>query len=57
MTTSERGVGDVIITYENDCSRESPGVDRTNSIYPDDTVVVENPIAVIDRHADRQYVR
>lgn len=57
VMTFERGVGDVIITYENELLPRIAQGRPYELIYPDDTVVVENPIAVIDRHADRHHVR
>ena len=57
VTTFERGVGDVIVTYENELLQRIAQGRPYELVYPDETVVVENPIALVDRHADRHQVR
>ncbi len=57
VTTFERGVGDVIITYENELLPRIKQGRPYELIFPAETVVVENPIAVVDRNADRHHVR
>lgn len=57
VTTFERGVGDVIVTYENELLPRIKQGRPYELIFPAETVVVENPIAVIDRNADRHHVR
>jgi len=57
VTTFERGVGDVIVTYENELLPRIKQGRPYELIIPAETVVVENPIAVIDRNADRHHVR
>ena len=57
VTTFERGVGDVIVTYENELLPRIKLGRPYELIFPAETVVVENPIAVIDRNADRHHVR
>lgn len=57
VTTFERGVGDVIVTYENELLPRIKQGRLYELIFPAETVVVENPIAVIDRNADRHHVR
>jgi sulfate/thiosulfate-binding protein len=57
VTTFERGVGDVIVTYENELLPRIKQGRPYELIFPAETVVVENPIAVIDRNADRRHVR
>lgn len=53
MTTFERGIGDATITYENETllrameGRESP------FIIPDATVLIENPVAIVDRNVEK----
>jgi sulfate transport system substrate-binding protein len=53
----EKGIGDVIITYENEIL-----VGRTNGqtydyVIPQSTILIENPIAVVDVYADQHGVR
>ena len=57
VTTFERGVGDVIVTYENELLPRIKQGRPYELILPSETVVIENPIAVIDRNADRHHVR
>jgi sulfate/thiosulfate-binding protein len=57
VTTFERGVGDVIVTYENELLPRIKQGRPYELIFPAETVVVENPLAVVDRNADRHHVR
>ncbi len=57
VTTFERGVGDVIVTYENELSPRIKQGRPYELIIPSETVLIENPVAVIDRNADRHHVR
>ena len=57
VTTFERGVGDVIVTYENELLPRIKQGRPYELVFPAETVVVENPVAVIDRNADRHHVR
>lgn len=57
VTTFERGVGDVIVTYENELLPRIKQGRPYELIIPDETVLIENPVAVIDRNADRHHVR
>lgn len=57
MAAFEYGVGDVIVTYENELlARIYQGVDY-ELIVPDDTILIENPAAVVSRYADRHGTR
>jgi sulfate transport system substrate-binding protein len=57
VTTFERGVGDVIITYENELLPRVKSNRPYEIIVPNETVWIENPAAVVDRYADRHKVR
>lgn len=57
VTTFERGVGDVIVTYENELLPRIKAGRPYSIVVPDETVWIENPAAVIDRNADRHKVR
>jgi sulfate/thiosulfate transport system substrate-binding protein len=57
VTTFERGVGDVIVTYENELLPRIKTHRPYEIIVPDETVWIENPVALIDRHVDRHHVR
>jgi sulfate/thiosulfate-binding protein len=57
MAAFEYGVGDVIVTYENELlARIAQGVPY-EIVVPHSTILIENPAAVIDRNADRHGVR
>jgi len=57
MAAFEYGVGDVIVTYENELlARIAKGV-RYEIVVPESTILIENPAAVVDRNADRHGVR
>jgi sulfate transport system substrate-binding protein len=57
VTTFERGVGDVIVTYENELLPRIKSNRPYEIIVPNETVWIENPVAIIDRHVDRHHVR
>lgn len=53
MLTFERGVGDAIITYENEILVGRAGGKSYEYITPSSTILVENPVALIDTNVDR----
>jgi sulfate/thiosulfate-binding protein len=57
VTTFERGVGDVIVTYENELRPRIKSGRPIDVIVPAETVLIENPIAFVDRHVDKHKVR
>lgn len=57
MITFENGVGDAAITYENEvlvARKEGKAMDY---VVPRSTILIENPIAVVDAYADKHGVR
>jgi sulfate/thiosulfate-binding protein len=53
VTTFENGFGDVLLTYENEALlRQLQGKDFP-FIIPAATMLIENPIAVVDRYVDK----
>jgi sulfate/thiosulfate transport system substrate-binding protein len=57
MAAFEYGVGDVIVTYENELlARIRQGVPY-EIVVPKHTILIENPAAVIDANADRHGTR
>ncbi|WP_156926763.1 sulfate ABC transporter substrate-binding protein [Cohnella panacarvi] len=57
MAAFEYGVGDVIVTYENELlARKAQGVNY-DIVIPDSTILIENPAAVVARNADKHGVR
>ncbi|CAE6786835.1 MAG: sulfate ABC transporter substrate-binding protein [Nitrospira sp.] len=57
VTTFERGVGDVIVTYENELLPRVKSGRPYEIIVPAETVWIENPAAVVDTYADRHKAR
>lgn len=53
MLTFERGVGDAIITYENEMLVGRSKGQRYDYVVPASTVVIENPVALIDASIER----
>jgi len=53
MLTFERGVGDAIITYENEILVGRADGKRYDYVAPRSTVLIENPIALVDAHVDQ----
>ena len=57
VTTFERGVGDVIVTYENELLPRIKAGRPYELLIPSETVLIENPVALIDRNVDKHKVR
>lgn len=57
VTTFERGVGDVIVTYENELLPRVRSGRPYEIIVPSETLLIENPVALVDRYVDRHKVR
>jgi sulfate/thiosulfate transport system substrate-binding protein len=53
----ERGVGDAIITYENEILVGQHGGKDYEYIVPKSTILIENPAAVVDKYADAHGTR
>src|SRR5690606_37020419 len=55
--TFERGIGDVAITYENEYyAGVLAGATDYEIVYPRSTILIENPIAVVDVYAENHGV-
>ncbi|MFB5762864.1 sulfate ABC transporter substrate-binding protein [Paenibacillus medicaginis] len=53
MAAFEYGVGDVIVTYENELlARIAKGV-KYDIVVPEHTILIENPAAVVDKNVDK----
>jgi sulfate transport system substrate-binding protein len=48
ITNFEKGIGDVIITYENEILVGQKGGQDYDYVIPRSTILIENPVAVID---------
>ena len=57
VTTFERGVGDVIVTYENELLPRIKSGRPMDLVIPAETVLIENPAAIVDRNVDKHHVR
>lgn len=53
ITNFEKGVGDVAITYENEVLIGQQGGQDYEMVIPRSTILIENPIAVVDAYADK----
>ena len=53
MITYENGVGDAIITYENEAIVAKQAGKKMEYVIPRSTILIENPVAVVDRYAEK----
>ena len=53
----EAGNGDVAITYENEVLTAQEAGLEDEAVYPPSTVLIENPVAIVDQWADEHCVR
>jgi sulfate/thiosulfate-binding protein len=58
-TFVERGIGDVLISWENEAylAVNELGKDKFEIIYPSVSILAEPPVAVVDRNVDRRGTR
>jgi sulfate transport system substrate-binding protein len=57
ITNFEKGVGDVAITYENEVKVGRQAGQQYDYVIPRSTILIENPVAVIDTYIDKHGVR
>jgi len=57
ITTFEKGVGDVAITYENEVLVGRQAGQTYDYVVPSSTILIENPVALIDKYVDKHDVR
>ena len=57
ITNYEKGVGDVAITYENEVLVGQAGGQTYELVIPRSTILIENPVAVVDTYADKHGTR
>jgi len=57
-TFAQRGIGDVLVTFENEVFliKKELG-DQFDIVYPSVSVIAENPVAVVDKWADKKGTR
>lgn len=53
MLTFENGIGDAIITYENEVLVAKKSGKSYDYVVPTSTILIENPVAVVDKYAAR----
>jgi sulfate transport system substrate-binding protein len=57
ITNFEKGIGDVAITYENEVLVGQLNGQNYDLVIPRSTILIENPIAVIDAYVDKHGTR
>jgi sulfate/thiosulfate-binding protein len=57
ITNFEKGVGDVAITYENEVLVGRQSGQNYEYVIPRSTILIENPVALIDKNVDKHGVR
>lgn len=57
ITNFEQGVGDVAITYENEVLVAQKGGQNYDFVIPRSTILIENPVAVVDANVDKHGTR
>ncbi len=55
--TFENGVGDVAITYENEIYAGLQAGGEFEVVYPTSTLLIENPVALVDTYVDKHGTR
>src|SRR5262250_3225083 len=53
ITTFEKGVGDVAITYENEVLLGKQRGNDYELVIPHSTILIETPVAVVDSYVDK----
>jgi sulfate/thiosulfate transport system substrate-binding protein len=57
ITNFEKGVGDAAITYENEVLVGRQAGQHYDYVIPRSTILIENPVALVDAYADKHGVR
>lgn len=57
ITNYEQGVGDVIITYENEVLVGQQAGNDYEMVIPRSSILIENPVAVVDSYVDKHGTR
>ncbi|MFD1676193.1 sulfate ABC transporter substrate-binding protein [Alicyclobacillus fodiniaquatilis] len=53
MTTFTNGTGDAVVSYENEILEDSNNLKTFSEVVPNSTMLIENPIAVVDKNVDK----
>ncbi|MDQ0189581.1 sulfate ABC transporter substrate-binding protein [Alicyclobacillus cycloheptanicus] len=57
MTTFTNGTGDAVVSYENEILEASDNGKKFTEVLPSSTMLIENPIAVVDKNVDADGTR
>jgi sulfate transport system substrate-binding protein len=57
VTTFENGIGDALVTYENEILLRKIQGRVIPYVVPDATILIENPVAVVDKNVDKRQTR
>lgn len=57
VTTFENGIGDALLTYENEAMLRQKQGKSFPFIVPRSTILIENPIALVDKHVEKHGCR
>jgi len=57
VTTFENGIGDVLVTYEDEALLRQKQGKEFPFLTPEATILIENPIALIDKNVDKHQTR
>ena len=57
ITTFEKGVGDVAITYENEVLTAQKAGEQMEYVVPKSTILIQNPAAIVDTYVDKHGTR
>lgn len=57
ITNFEKGVGDAAVTYENEVLVAKQSGQNYDYVIPHSTILIENPVALVDKHVDKHGVR
>jgi len=59
VTFSERGIGDVLVTWENEAYlvKKEFGEDKFDVVFPSQSILAEPPVAVVDKNVDKHGTR
>jgi len=57
ITNFEKGIGDLAITYENEVLVGQQAGQTYEMVIPRSTILIENPLAVVDAYADKHGTR
>lgn len=52
MTTFTKGMGDAVVSYENEILTSSNNLQSFDEVIPQNTMLIENPVALIDKNVD-----